>query len=58
MASKEPKGGYLLEQAGGQSSYMLSSFSRANALAQLPTGPVKLDAGENVQFTPLFWDEG
>ena len=56
VARKDSQGGYLLEQAGGQSSYMLSSFSRANALAQLPPGPVKLGAGETVQFTPLFSD--
>ncbi len=56
VARKDAHGGYLLERAGGQSSYMLSSFSRANALAQLPPGPVRIDAGEKVQFAPLFWD--
>lgn len=56
VARKHAHGGYLLEQTGGQSSYMLSSFSRANALAQLPPGPVRLAAGEKIQFTHLFWD--
>jgi len=58
VARKDNRGGYLLEQAGRQSSYMLNSFSRANALARLPPGPLKLGAGETVQFTPLFRDEG
>ena len=54
VARRDGRGHYLLERAGGQSSYMLGSFSRANALALIPPGPVRLDAGEKVQFTPLF----
>ena len=53
----EHPGGYRLETALGQSSYMLSSFAGANALIELPPGPVTLEAGRKADFTPLSWTE-
>ena len=53
----EHPGGYRLETALGQSSYMLSSFAGANALIELPSGPVTLEAGRKADFTPLSWTE-
>ena len=53
----EHPGGYRLETALGQSSYMLSSFAGANALIELPPGPVTLEAGRKANFTPLSWTE-
>ena len=43
------------EAAGGQGSYMLSSFAASDALAELPPGPMTLPAGEPVTVYPLNW---
>ena len=53
----ESNGGYRLETARGQSSYMLSSFAGANALIELPPGPATLAAGQTADFTPIHWTE-
>jgi len=45
--------GWEVKPAGRQSSYMLVSFSRANALVKLPPGPVSLAGGEEVDFLLL-----
>ncbi len=48
---------FLVERAGEQASYMLGSFARSNALARIPAGPLKLEAGAQVDFLPHFWEE-
>jgi len=50
-------GGYSLETAQRQSSYMLSSFAGANALIELPPGPLSLAAGRTVNFCKVPWAE-
>jgi molybdopterin molybdotransferase len=42
--------------AGGQGSYMLSSFAVSDCLAELPPGPVTVSHGEPVALYPLGWD--
>ena len=41
--------------AGGQGSYMLSSFAVSDALAELPPEPVTTGRGERVDIYPLGW---
>jgi molybdopterin molybdotransferase len=53
--SRETDEGFRLETTVGQSSYMLSSFAAANALIELPPGPITLDAGQRVNFMQLPW---
>ncbi|HUU26923.1 MAG TPA: gephyrin-like molybdotransferase Glp [archaeon] len=54
--SEDSQGGFLLEKAGDQASYMLSSFAQSNALLELPPGPVQCEAGAKIRFVSHFWN--
>jgi len=55
-AEDDGRGGFFLEDAGEQDSYMLYSFAGSNALVEIPPGPVKLEAGDKVRFLTHFWE--
>ncbi len=43
------------EPSGAQGSDMLGSFAAADSLAQLPPGPVTVEAGKSVNVYSLGW---
>jgi len=50
-------GGYAVQPARGQVSYMLGSFAASRALLEIPSGPLRLERGARVRFLPHFWGE-